>query len=205
VVPRIAADNIAEHVANQQAAVLDAAVRLFTASGYHDVSLGDIASEVGLARNSLYRYFPDKAHLLLAWFRVVVPETIEAWRNAIDDSASTEGPPGDDPAQQLQRWARTYLAWANTPEHRLVAPLTDSLDAFDHDTRAEVAALHRAMMDVVADVLRSADIDDGQIPGTLDLLTGLVLGAARAESARESDAATRDRLDAAITAIISPR
>ena len=90
--PRIAADNIAEHVANQQAAVLDAAVRLFTASGYHDVSLGDIASEVGLARNSLYRYFPDKAHLLLAWFRVVVPETIEAWRNAIDDSASTEGP-----------------------------------------------------------------------------------------------------------------
>ena len=49
------------------------------------------------------------------------------------------------------------------------------------------------MMDVVADVLRSADIDDGQIPGTLDLLTGLVLGAARAESARESDAATRDR------------
>ncbi len=203
--PRIAADNIAEHVANQQAAVLDAAVRLFAANGYREVSLGDIAAEVGLARNSLYRYFPDKAHLLLAWFRVVVPQTIDAWRAAIDgdgiDDATDEG--GHDPARQLQRWARTYLEWANSPEHRLVAPLTDSLDDFDDDTRAEVGALHRSMMAVVAQVLSDAGIDADEIPGTLELLTGLVLGAARAEAAGEARPAIRDRLDAAITAIIA--
>ena len=51
--PRIKADTIADHVAQQRAAVLDAAVRLFTERGYAEVSLGDVAAEVGLARNSL--------------------------------------------------------------------------------------------------------------------------------------------------------
>lgn len=211
--PRITGDNIAEHVASQQAAVLDAAVRLFATRGYKEVSLGDIAAEVGLARNSLYRYFPDKAHLLLAWYRVAVPRTIDEWRRAVDDDRNGGGNGGGgnggddnggpDPALRLQRWARTYLEWASSPEHRLVAPFTDTLDSFDDDTRADVAALHRSMMAVVAEVLRDAGVGDDQIPGTLDLLTGLVLGAARSESAHGLDPATRARLDAAITAIIA--
>ncbi len=49
--PRIKADNIAEHVAQQRAAVLDAAVRLFVERGFSEVGLADIAAEVGLARN----------------------------------------------------------------------------------------------------------------------------------------------------------
>ena len=191
--PRIKADNIEEHVAHQRAAVLDAAVRLFTTNGYHDVSLGDIAAEVGLARNSLYRYVPDKTHLLVEWYRHAVPRITDTWRTA------TEG--NEDPARRLQRWARVYLAWANSPEHRLVAPLTDALDTLADDTRAEVATLHRSMMDVVAAVVRDAHITDGQVSGTVDLLAGLVLGAARAEAARGPDPATRHRLDAAIAAI----
>src|SRR5690606_10118161 len=72
-VPRISAESVAAHVARQEAAVLDAAVRLFSERGYSEVTIGDIAAEVGLARNSLYRYFPDKDHILLAWFRRELP------------------------------------------------------------------------------------------------------------------------------------
>ena len=33
---------------------------------------------------------------------------------------------GDDPPpERTKRWARTYLTWAASPEHQLVAPLTD--------------------------------------------------------------------------------
>lgn len=195
--PRIKAENIAEHVAHQRAAVVDAAERLFVTKGYHEVSLGDIAAEVGLARNSLYRYVPDKTHLLVEWYRHAVPRTIETWRAAIDGS--------DDPAERLQRWARAYLEWANSPEHRLVAPLTDSLGTLDDETRAEVAALHRSMMAVVAEVVRDAHVAVEQVDGTVDLLAGVVLGAARAEAAGGPDPAIRHRLDAAITAIITPR
>lgn len=193
--PRIKADNIAEHIAQQRAAVLDAAIALFADRGYNEVGLGDIAAEVGLARNSLYRYFPDKTHLLVEWYREVVPRTITTWRSAIEGQ--------DDPAERLQRWARSYLEWANTPEHRLVAPLTDSLDSLDEETRTEVGALHRSMMAVVAEVLSDAGIAEEEVGGTVDLLSGLVLGTARAEARNRPDPATRHRLDAAIRAIVA--
>jgi AcrR family transcriptional regulator len=195
-VPRIKADNIAEHVAHQRAAVLEAAVRLFTERGYADVGLGDIATEVGLARNSLYRYVPDKVHLLVEWYRNAVPTTIESWESAVAG--------GGTPAQRLQRWARTYLEWAATPEHRLVAPLTESLATLDPDTRAEVATLHRSMMDVVARVVAEAGVAENEVSGVVDLLAGVVLGAARAEAASGPDESLRARLDAAVAAVITP-
>mgnify|MGYP006053937321 FL=1 len=193
--PRIKADTIADHVAQQRAAVLDAAVRLFTERGYAEVSLGDVAAEVGLARNSLYRYVPDKLHLLVEWYRRTVPETIAAWEAAVDGEA--------DPAERLKRWAHAYLAWARRPEHQLVAPLTEGLAQLDDDTRREVATLHRSMMAVVAGVVADAGIPEPEVAGTVDLLAGLTLGAARVGSStgRTPDA-TRRRPDAAIEAIV---
>jgi AcrR family transcriptional regulator len=195
--PRIKADSIADHVALQQAAVLDAAVRLFVERGYPEVSLGDVAAEVGLARNSLYRYVPDKVHLLVEWYRQVVPRTVEAWTDAVA---------GDDPpAERLQRWARTYLAWARSPEHQLVAPLTEALPSLDEATRAEVTALHRSMMEIVARVVADAGVPASEIPGTVHLLAGLVIGAGRADAVDGGNRAIHQRLDAAITAIVGTR
>ncbi len=195
--PRIKADNIAEHVAQQRAAVLDAAVELFTTRGYGEVSLADIAAEVGLARSSLYRYVPDKLHLLVEWYRIVVPRTIAEWEAAVGGHGT--------PAQRIERWARTYLAWAASPEHQLVGPLTENLGALDAATRAEVTQLHRSMMEVVARVLADAEIPADEVPGALDLLAAVTLGAARAEARDErAAAAVRRRLDAAIEAIVAP-
>lgn len=194
--PRITADNIIEHVAQQRAAVLDAAVRLFTTHGYTEVSLADIAAEVGLARSSVYRYVPDKLHLLVEWYRDTVPRTIDEWEEAVA---------GDDPpAERIKRWAGCYLAWAASPEHQLVAPLTDSLGQLDDSTRGEVADLHRSMMAVVARVVADAAIPDEQVSVVVDLLAGVTLGAARAEAQHdELGEAVRRRLDAAIDAILS--
>lgn len=193
--PRIKADNIAEHIAQQRAAVLDAAVELFIERGYSEVSLSDIAAEVGLARNSLYRYVPDKSHLLIEWYRRTIPETIETWK------AATAGE--DPPALRLQRWTRAYLAWALSDEHRLVGPLTDALPSLDEAARSEVAALHRSMMDVVAAVVADGGIPLGQRAGVVDLLAGLVLGVARAERAGGPDNQLRKRLDAAVAAALA--
>ena len=44
--PRIAADTVAEHVALQEAAVVDAAARLFGERGVARVSLADIAAVI---------------------------------------------------------------------------------------------------------------------------------------------------------------
>lgn len=195
--PRIKADNIAEHVAHQRAAVLDAAVRLFVERGYGEVGLGDIAAQVGLARNSLYRYVPDKSHLLVEWFRRSVPEATASWDAAVGGE--------DPPAVRLRRWARTYLDWARSPEHQLVAPLMDALGTMDDDTRAEVAGLHRTMMDVVAGVVAESGVPADEVDGVVDLLSGVVLGAARVQGrSGVVSAGLMSRLDAAVGAILEP-
>ena len=99
--PRITAPTVAEHVRLQERAILDAAGQLFAERGVSGTDLGDIAAEVGLARSSLYRYFPDKDHILLAWFeRELQP--------VIDQSASLlEG--DDPPVERIVRWMRFQM------------------------------------------------------------------------------------------------
>jgi len=65
-VPRIAAANIEEHIRIQEQRVLDAAHDLFTTCGYRGTDMADIAKSMGLARNSLYRYYSSKDHILVA-------------------------------------------------------------------------------------------------------------------------------------------
>jgi AcrR family transcriptional regulator len=197
-VPRIKADTVADHIAQQRTAVLGAAVHLFTTRGYNEVSLADIASEVGLARSSLYRYVPDKLHLLVEWYRDAVPRTIVDW----EDAVAGDGPPAD----RVKRWAHTYLTWAATPEHQLVAPLTENLSQLDDAARSEIMDLHRTMMRVVSRVVADAGIPDDEVPGTVELLAGATLGAGRAEARLgRTDSALRQRLDAAIDALLASR
>ena len=44
--------------------ILDVASRLFSELGYENVTLRAIAQEMGYSHGTLYRYFPDKSHLL---------------------------------------------------------------------------------------------------------------------------------------------
>lgn len=44
--------------------ILEVASRLFSERGYENVTLRAIAEEMGYAHGTLYRYFPDKSHLM---------------------------------------------------------------------------------------------------------------------------------------------
>lgn len=193
--PKISAESIGQHVAQQRAAVLEAATRLFITQGYGEVTLADIAAEVGLARSSLYRYVPDKFHLLVDWYRLEVPQIIDDWQRALD---------GDEPVPtRLKKWATSYLEWAARPEHALVGPLTDGLAALDNTTRDEVRALHDSMMKVVADTLKQSGIQQEMVDPIVGLLTGLVLGAARVEAVdKRGNPALRVAMNAAIEALV---
>lgn len=193
--PRISADTIAEHVARQEAAVLDAAVRLFTERGYREVGLADIAAEVGLARSSLYRYVPDKAHLLVQWYRQEVPAQTAAWTAVLT---------GDGTAvERIQRWALTHLAYCQTPESTLIPALQEELGHLDGAIRAEVAEAHRGLMSTVAVAVGAAGVPDAEVDAVVAVLAGMVLAAARVEAASGTDEALRRRLLAAVAALVS--
>lgn len=46
--------------------IMDAALALFTAKGYENASMSDIAAEAGISAGSIYSRFPDKQSLLYA-------------------------------------------------------------------------------------------------------------------------------------------
>jgi AcrR family transcriptional regulator len=195
-VPRISAGSVAEHVAQQEAAVFDAAMRLFVARGYAAVSLGDIAAEVGLARNSLYRYFPDKAHILVRWLRRELPEQAARSRELLGG----DGPP----EQRVRRWAIDQLDYARRPEHALVAALPDVARGLDEATRAELADSHRDLLAPLAATLAEAGVAAAERDGTVELIGALVLGAAEREARTGTDAALRERTLRAVGALVAP-
>lgn len=188
--PRIRAASVAEHVAQQRAAVTEAALRLFIERGYHEVSLADIAAEVGLARNSLYRYVPDKAHLLVDWFRAELPA--EAAR-----AAAVLDAPGT-PQERIHRWALEQLAYARRPEHALVAALGEVAGQLDDATRAELGRSHGALFAPLGAVLAEAGMGPARRDATVALLGGVVVAGAR----HEADGGDRTAVEATVLAAV---
>ena len=194
--PRIQADSIAEHVAQQEAAVFEAAIRLFSEHGYAQVTMGDIAADVGLARNSLYRYFPDKAHILLRWFRAELPRQSERSRSLL----AGDGPP----VERIKQWADDQLDYSHQPEHRLIAALADAVPNLDADTRAELADSHDELFAPLDETLAEAGVGRAADRSAMtDLIGGLVLSAAQREERVGPDPTVRALVAVAIDGLLS--
>lgn len=50
----------------KRAAILDAATQMFASKGYRGTSMDELASSVGVAKGTLYLYFPKKVDLIIA-------------------------------------------------------------------------------------------------------------------------------------------
>ncbi len=75
-----------------KAKVVDAAVRLFGAGSYDGTSLDDVATDVGVRKQTLLYYFPSKADL----FAAAAAEAAQAVYAALDGALSEEDPGGLD-------------------------------------------------------------------------------------------------------------
>jgi AcrR family transcriptional regulator len=143
--PRITAPTVAEHAARQEAAVVRAAAELFAERGVSDVSLGDVAARAGLARNSIYRYFPDRAHLLAAWFRRELGPLLDASTAIAERSAS--------PRTRLDAWLDLHLDYLTAPEHRSMVSVAAALGTLPDAVRAELGAGHAALYETLRRIL----------------------------------------------------
>ena len=146
--PRITGPDIATHVAQQEAAVVRAAVGLFAERGYTAVTLADIATEVGLARTSLYRYFPDKDHILLAWLRTEIDGLIER-SQAI---AAAERPA----IERLADWFHLQLDYLDDPEHQVFATIAATMGTLGPTVRAELTTQHQRLYATVETIVADA-------------------------------------------------
>jgi AcrR family transcriptional regulator len=174
--PRITGPDIATHVARQEAAVVRAAVDLFAERGFTAVTLADIAAAVGLKRTSLYRYFPDKDHILLAWLRTEIDDLVDRSQTIAE---------ADAPAvERLTDWFHLQLDYMGDPDHQLFTAIAAAMGNLGPAVRAEVVDQHRRLYatveDIVADALAApAAGATGRDPR---VVAALVLGLFRAAS-----------------------
>jgi len=161
--------------------ILNAAVRVFARTGYHDSRVGDIAKDAGVAYGLVYHYFDSKDAVLEAVFR-------EAWGRLLAAINEVERSPQPAP-EQLRLVTKIVLrTWRDDPD--LVRLLVREITRSPHLQREidEIAEAFAALERIVAHGQR-----EGTIRATLDarlaawmlygaleeILTGWVLGQLR--------------------------
>ncbi|BAS26077.1 TetR/AcrR family transcriptional regulator [Limnochorda pilosa] len=100
--------------------VLEAAVHLFRAKGYHATSVQDIADAVGLRKGSLYHYIRSKEELLFE----IIHSTIQTYIHRLESIAARPEP------------ASARLAAAIEAHIKAVAQDTEGFAIFIGETRA---------------------------------------------------------------------
>ena len=177
--PRISAPTIHEHVARQEDAVISAATRLFAERGFADVTMADIATEVGLARTSLYRYFPDKDHILVVWLRREIDSLVEH---------STAIARSRRPATaRLRRWLSLQLDYLLDPEHQLFTRIASTVGTLSPEVVAAIGEQHRRLYETIEPIISEALAEAGQGSRDPVIVSRFVIGllaAASQEAAR---------------------
>jgi AcrR family transcriptional regulator len=158
--------------------ILDAAVRVFAAKGYHTCRVGDIAEEAGIAHGLLYHYFGSKEEVLQTIFR-------ENWSELLEALARIES--SDGPAvEQLGAIAKVLLrSWRDRPD--LVRVMVREV-ARSPQLHAQVDEIREVFL-VIQRVIERGQADGSFRPdldarlaswifygGLEELLTGWVLG-----------------------------
>jgi len=167
----------------RRAELLEAAVRVFAAKGFHASRVGDIANEAGVAHGLLYHYFRSKEEVLETIFR-------ETWSSLVRETERIEVS-GVPFREQLRRFARIYLgSWLVTPElvRVLVREVARSPDVGNRVD--EIRGLFKALRRIVEAARDRGEVRDDVDPaiastafyGALEeILTGWVLGQLPAE------------------------
>ncbi|MEQ1800706.1 MAG: helix-turn-helix domain-containing protein [Gammaproteobacteria bacterium] len=192
--PRIEAASIEEHVRVQTTRILDVATRLFQERGYRKTDLEDIAQAVGLARNSLYRYYKNKDFILLACVERDMGAFVTRMR-----SLETEF---SDPVARIGAWLDMQMDMAISPAHATLEVMAEiRTDA--PELRKRLMELHDAPGNVlegaVSEAVRGKRRDAALI---IALIRGMVEAAAGQAMRRENKTAVKRELRRAVERII---
>lgn len=157
-----------------QSRLVDTADDLFTAKGAASVGVDEIVSTSGVAKSTLYRWFPTKDDLVVAYLRRRDARFWEQW----DKVARRHS---DDPLDELTAqldWIRSYIAG---PHFRGCPFLNTTAEfaAADHPVRAASRANKLELRRRLADLVAELDVVD---PGALADQIVLVVDGAFATS-----------------------
>ncbi|TNM27320.1 TetR/AcrR family transcriptional regulator [Streptomyces sedi] len=135
---------MAEHRAMRRDALLEAARVLLVDGGAKALTFAALAERTGLARSSVYEYFPSRAALVAE----LCANDFPLW--AAEVSAAMDA--ADTPRAKVAAYVRAQLALATDRRHQAVVAVSAS--ELDDATRAEIRAAHGELAELVVSVLR---------------------------------------------------
>lgn len=95
--------------AQKRLAILETAARLFAQRGYADCDMEGLATELRIAKGTLYLYFPGKQDLFFGCVDLGMKQMQTAVRDAAESTP--------DPFEKLSRGIRAYLAFFEEHPH----------------------------------------------------------------------------------------
>jgi AcrR family transcriptional regulator len=131
--------------AETRRALLDAAARAFAEHGFHRTSIDRVSEDAGLAKGTVYNYFPSKRAIFTAALLEACALATDS-ANAISESASTR--------EQLEAFVAGTLTWAR--KHTALALLlARERIGGDKETRELIVEASAACAEKVATILRA--------------------------------------------------
>jgi AcrR family transcriptional regulator len=167
--PRISAPTVAEHHRQQEAAILAAAARLFSERGVVATEMKDIAAAVGLSRTALYRYFPDRDHVFLAWAEGLHGEIA----TAVDALLAAHS----DPWDRLEAWIAFQVAHVTSDAHAVGNRVMVELGALPPVLRERIEHAHRDLHARLEPTLAELVDEDQDVPLLVRMIGAAVQGA----------------------------
>ena len=162
--PRIEAPTVAEHNAMRRRQVVDAAALVLSEVGATAFTPAAVARQAGLARSSMYQYYPSTEALLGA----AVAEMLERSRDRIVAAVAAV----TTPEERVAAYVREAIADA-TSGHATIPDLSGM--QMPEVCREGVRALHDQLLAPLRIALEDAQVDNPQMASIL--VRGLVNGA----------------------------
>jgi TetR/AcrR family transcriptional regulator len=131
--------------AETRRALLDAATRAFAEHGYHRANIDRVSEDAGLAKGTVYNYFPSKQAVFNAVLLEACTLAVNS-ANAVPESAPTRA--------RLEAFVAGNLAWAQENE-ALALLFARELIGGDVETRKAILTASAPCVEKVATILQA--------------------------------------------------
>jgi len=149
--------------------ILDGALPVFSAHGFHDTSMNDIAEAVGVTKPVIYQHFGSKRKLFAALIDTVGNDMVETVKTATQ--AATDG------KAQTQRGFQAYFHWVDT-HHDGFQLLFGGAARHDEEVSIQIRQITSSIASAVASMIM-ADVDSEEQALIAHAVIGFAEGASR--------------------------
>lgn len=146
----------------RQHQIIDAARKIIATRGMENLSIRDLAKEVGISEAAIYRHFPSKKDILL-----LLIEDIEKTLLDTVDRAATEK---KDPLHGLENVLRAHLSYVEQRRGVSLIVISETLRLADMNLRKRMFEVVNRYLSRIEELL-ARGIKSGQISQEIDLST----------------------------------